>query len=179
MYTPSVYNESCQQIAILYGIREQPVSLTSYDLLRCLVIIIVSLGLIVGNLSLALAVNSKHCANVLQFQVGRCLRFPLFALTSIFLTQTRCLLTSIATNNVATGLLVTVWNTYPSLISCWPYGILLCQIQVCFISCPLLLLDCPATRFWCFLFFCCCCRRRRLILDSSLIDCRLCTCRPF
>lgn len=44
--------------------------------------------------------------------------------------QTRCLLTSIATNHVATGLLVTVWNIYPSLIGCWPYGVLLCQIQV-------------------------------------------------
>jgi hypothetical protein len=46
------------------------------------------------------------------------------------LRQTRCLLTSIATNHVATGLLVTVWNIYPSLIGCWPYGVLLCQIQV-------------------------------------------------
>ena len=46
------------------------------------------------------------------------------------LLQTRCLLTSIATNHVATGLLVTVWNIYPSLIGCWPYGVLLCQIQV-------------------------------------------------
>lgn len=44
--------------------------------------------------------------------------------------QTRCLLTSIATNHVATGLLVTAWNIYPSLVGCWPYGVLLCQIQV-------------------------------------------------
>ena len=47
-----------------------------------------------------------------------------------FFLQTRVLLTSIATNNIATGLLVTIWNAYPSLTSCWPYGILLCQIQV-------------------------------------------------
>lgn len=107
MYMPSVYNESCQQIALLHG---EPVAFTSYDLFRCAVIFLVTSALIAGNLSLALAVNSKYCVNVLQF-------------------QTRCLLTSIATNNVATGFLVTAWNVYPSLISCWPYGILLCQIQ--------------------------------------------------
>ena len=56
-------------------------------------------------------------------------RFVVIAV-ALPIRQTRCLLTSIATNHVATGLLVTVWNIYPSLIGCWPYGVLLCQIQV-------------------------------------------------
>ena len=72
MYMPSVYNESCQQIALLHG---EPVAFTSYDLFRCAVIFLVTSALIAGNLSLALAVNSKYCVNVLQFQVGPSSRF--------------------------------------------------------------------------------------------------------
>jgi hypothetical protein len=56
--------------------------------------------------------------------------FVVVVAVALPIRQTRCLLTSIATNHVATGLLVTVWNIYPSLIGCWPYGVLLCQIQV-------------------------------------------------
>ena len=68
MFAPSVYNESCQQIALLYGVREStPIS--SYDLFRCSVVLLVTFGLISGNVILALAVNSKHCVGVLQFQV--------------------------------------------------------------------------------------------------------------
>ncbi|XP_046632086.1 trace amine-associated receptor 9-like [Daphnia pulicaria] len=138
MYSPTVYNQSCQWSS-LHGSGKSAISnsstlllsstpsstaqshdwglalatgssLSGYDLFRCAVVLVVTCGLISGNLILALAVNCKYSAGILQF-------------------QTRCLLTSIATNHVATGLLVTVWNIYPSLIGCWPYGVLLCQIQ--------------------------------------------------
>ncbi|KZS15243.1 Trace amine-associated receptor 8B [Daphnia magna] len=137
MYSPTVYNQSCQWSNI-HDVSKTVISsnassllspssstaqsrdwglmlatgtsLSGYDLFRCAVVVIVTCGLISGNLILALAVNCKYSAGILQF-------------------QTRCLLTSIATNHVATGLLVTAWNIYPSLIGCWPYGVLLCQIQ--------------------------------------------------
>jgi len=103
------YNTSCQSTSPNVSHFES-IALTSYDLFRCAVVILVTLALILGNSVLALAVNSKYSAGILQF-------------------QTRCLLTSIATNHVAMGLLVTAWSIYPSLNGCWPYGVLLCQIQ--------------------------------------------------
>ena len=69
MFTPLVYNTSClattPNVSNLEGI-----ALTSYDLFRCAVAILVTLALILGNSILALAVNSKYSAGILQFQVS-------------------------------------------------------------------------------------------------------------
>lgn len=43
--------------------------LSGYDLFRCVVVLTVTCGLISGNLILALAVNCKYSAGILQFQV--------------------------------------------------------------------------------------------------------------
>ena len=93
MYSPSVYNQSCQwssagSVSWLAGrtvnvsseqassaFPPQPYQpsqlyVSGYDLFRCTVVLIVTCGLILGNLILALAVNSKHTAGILQFQVS-------------------------------------------------------------------------------------------------------------
>lgn len=44
--------------------------LTGYDVFRCAVVLIVTCGLIGGNLILALAVNGKYSIGILQFQVN-------------------------------------------------------------------------------------------------------------
>ena len=85
-------------------------------------------------LLLLLYSRKKSCASffLLSFMMdGDLLSLYIFLYFSLCY-QTRCLLTSIATNHVACGLLVTIWDIYPSLTGCWPYGILLCQIQVRF-----------------------------------------------
>ena len=68
MFSPLVYNTSC--LSISNGSNFESIALTSYDLFRCAVVILVTLGLILGNSVLALAVNSKYSAGILQFQVS-------------------------------------------------------------------------------------------------------------
>lgn len=48
----------------------------------------------------------------------------------LFSLQPRYLLTSLASNDLAMGLFVTPFAVVPSLRHCWPYGELVCQIQV-------------------------------------------------
>lgn len=123
MYSPSVYNQSCywssvvssasSKSAISHGNSSVPTglstgshqdwmgsssesgsSLSSYDLFRCAVILAVTCGLISGNLILALAVNCKYSAGILQFQVStvllssrirRCLHAPVSIFCSVCL----------------------------------------------------------------------------------------------
>lgn len=96
MYSPTVYNQSCQWSNI-HDVSKTVISsnassllspssstaqsrdwglmlatgtsLSGYDLFRCAVVVIVTCGLISGNLILALAVNCKYSAGILQFQV--------------------------------------------------------------------------------------------------------------
>lgn len=101
MYSPTVYNQSCQWPSLhspgksaisnsstllsASSSTAQPhdwglvlatgSSLSSYDLFRCAVVLVVTCGLISGNLILALAVNCKYSAGILQFQV-RLSSFP-------------------------------------------------------------------------------------------------------
>ena len=91
MYSPSVYNQSCSwtaaaqyhayvnKTANISGHHSQQQqadwasagsSLSGYDLFRCAVVLAVTCGLISGNFILALAVNCKYSAGILQFQVG-------------------------------------------------------------------------------------------------------------
>lgn len=49
--------------------------------------------------------------------------------SSIFF-QPRYLLTSLASNDLAIGLLVTPFGFLPAVYGCWPYGEVVCQIQV-------------------------------------------------
>lgn len=44
--------------------------------------------------------------------------------------QPRYLITSLALNDLAIGLLITPFGTIPALLHCWPYGEIFCQIQV-------------------------------------------------
>lgn len=92
MYSPSVYNQSCQWPTVVsFLVNKNNVSsewsaghqlldsttttpqpalqLTGYDVFRCAVVLIVTCGLIGGNLILALAVNGKYSIGILQFQV--------------------------------------------------------------------------------------------------------------
>lgn len=44
--------------------------------------------------------------------------------------QPRYLLTSLALNDFAIGILITPLGILPALFHCWPYGEIFCQIQV-------------------------------------------------
>ncbi len=114
MYSPSVYNQSCSwpghtlskpaisnanasaaasvptaghdwMGSVLATAAAGP-SLSGYDVFRCAVVLAVTCGLISGNLILALAVNCKYSAGILQFQVR--LFCPLLPLLYIHTTTT-------------------------------------------------------------------------------------------
>lgn len=53
--------------------------------------------------------------------------FPPFYTNAL---QPRYLITSLALNDLAIGLLITPFGTLPALLHCWPYGEIFCQIQV-------------------------------------------------
>ena len=69
MFIPLVYNTSCLFTSPNVSNLES-IALSSYDIFRCAVVILVTLALILGNSILALAVNSKYSAGILQFQVS-------------------------------------------------------------------------------------------------------------
>lgn len=80
-YSPSVYNLSCHwpRASLLSNgssstTTQLPSDLgglfTGYDVFRCIATLIVTSGLICGNLVLALAVNNKYTTGILQFQVS-------------------------------------------------------------------------------------------------------------
>ena len=106
MYSPTVYNQSCLWLSSLHSPSKSAInnasssllsssssstvqqshdwglvlatgsSLSGYDLFRCAVVLVVTCGLVSGNLILALAVNCKYSAGILQFQV-RLSSFPI------------------------------------------------------------------------------------------------------
>lgn len=51
---------------------------------------------------------------------------------ALMYVQPRYLLTSLALNDFAIGILITPLGILPALFHCWPYGEIFCQIQVIF-----------------------------------------------
>ena len=110
MYSPTVYNQSClwsslhspsksaisNASSLLSATSTQSQdwglvlatgsSLSGYDLFRCAVVLVVTCGLISGNLILALAVNCKYSTGILQFQV-RLSTFPIVTYTLYILLK--------------------------------------------------------------------------------------------
>lgn len=59
-----------------------------------------------------------------------------WAIVKSFYFQPRYLLTSLALNDLFTGILIAPVALFPALYKCWPYGEIFCQIQVCtFFNC--------------------------------------------
>ena len=56
----------------------------------------------------------------------------LITFLNLYALQPRYLITSLALNDLAIGLLITPFGTLPALLHCWPYGEIFCQIQVSF-----------------------------------------------
>ncbi|XP_068911242.1 trace amine-associated receptor 1 isoform X2 [Tenebrio molitor] len=80
------------------------------DVLQALIVLLLTVGVLAANLLLILVINSRRYSKYIH-------------------SQPRYLLTSLASNDLAMGLLVTPFAIVPSLRHCWPYGELVCQIQ--------------------------------------------------
>ncbi|KAE8745844.1 hypothetical protein FOCC_FOCC007363, partial [Frankliniella occidentalis] len=100
-----------------------------------------SLGVVGANLMLVLVINSRRYSKYIHEQVGthtkkvlrseQCAsrgsgirRWPSTPRTA----HPRYLLTSLASNDLAIGLLVTPFALVPSVNHCWPFGEIACQI---------------------------------------------------
>ncbi|KAF4518383.1 hypothetical protein B566_EDAN018977 [Ephemera danica] len=80
------------------------------DAVQAAFVLALSAGVLGANLLLVLGLNARRYSRFIH-------------------AQPRYLLTSLAVNDLAIGLLVTPFAFLPSLLRCWPYGETFCQIQ--------------------------------------------------
>ncbi|KYM95020.1 Trace amine-associated receptor 1 [Cyphomyrmex costatus] len=80
------------------------------ELIRAALILLLSLGILCANLLVICVINSRQYSKYIH-------------------AQPRYLLTSLASNDLAIGLLVTPFGFLPAVYGCWPYGEVVCQIQ--------------------------------------------------
>ncbi|XP_053671050.1 5-hydroxytryptamine receptor 1A [Anopheles nili] len=81
-----------------------------FDVIQALFIVLLTFLVISANLMEILVINSRRYAAYIH-------------------PQPRYLLTSLALNDLAIGLLIIPFSALPALLHCWPYGEIFCQIQ--------------------------------------------------
>ncbi|XP_055312764.1 5-hydroxytryptamine receptor 1D [Sitodiplosis mosellana] len=80
------------------------------DVIQALIIFLLTIGIIGANLMLIFVINHRRYSPYID-------------------PQPRYLLTSLALNDFAIGILITPLGILPALFHCWPYGEIFCQIQ--------------------------------------------------
>ncbi|XP_054257910.1 trace amine-associated receptor 9 [Macrosteles quadrilineatus] len=103
---PSLHNSSCTHPR--YG----PVGPTASlgGLVQGTIILTLFVGIIIANMLVIIVINSRRYSKYIH-------------------AQPRYLLTSLAGNDLAIGLLITPFGVLPAVYGCWPYSDMLCQIQ--------------------------------------------------
>ncbi|KPJ06747.1 Beta-2 adrenergic receptor [Papilio machaon] len=109
LVAPSLSNSSCW----LNG-KAWPSALPApADILKALFIFTLSMGIVFANLVLICVLNNRRYIKYID-------------------NQPRYLLTSLALNDLFTGILIAPVALLPALYKCWPYGEIFCQIQAIF-----------------------------------------------
>ncbi|XP_034944357.1 trace amine-associated receptor 9 [Chelonus insularis] len=80
------------------------------QLIRAALILILSVGILCANLLVICVINSRRYSKYIH-------------------AQPKYLLTSLASNDLAIGVLVTPFGFLPAIYGCWPFGEVVCQIQ--------------------------------------------------
>lgn len=106
---PPLQNSSCSHPR--YSNVHSMSHLTIGDITQAILVLSLSIGILVANTLVIIVINSRRYAKYVH-------------------SQPRYLLTSLASNDLAIGLMVTPFGFLPALYRCWPYGELFCQIQV-------------------------------------------------
>ncbi|KAL2727796.1 trace amine-associated receptor 9 isoform X1 [Vespula maculifrons] len=107
LLAPALSNSSCWRAGNSEAIWTGP---GFGELLRATLILVLSLGILFANLLVICVINSRRYSKYIH-------------------AQPRYLLTSLASNDLAIGLLVTPFGFLPAVYGCWPYGEVVCQIQ--------------------------------------------------
>ncbi|XP_024084329.1 trace amine-associated receptor 5-like [Cimex lectularius] len=102
LVAPLLHNSSCTKAHN---------HVTAGSVVQAAFILLLSAGIFLANLLVILVVNSRRYSKYIH-------------------QQPRYLLTSLASNDLAIGVLVTPFGFLPALFRCWPYSETLCQIQV-------------------------------------------------
>lgn len=104
------------------------------DTIQAFLVICLTIGVVGANLMVIFVINSRRYSSYIHPQVNHFNFFFSFllSLTNNLFFQPRYLLTSLALNDLAIGLLITPFGVLPALFHCWPYGEIFCQIQVSF-----------------------------------------------
>ncbi|KFB40410.1 hypothetical protein ZHAS_00007916 [Anopheles sinensis] len=113
LVAPAINNISCSNNRFAGNFFSQ---IGPFDVIQALFIVLLTFLVISANLMVILVINSRRYALYIQ-------------------PQPRYLLTSLALNDLAIGLLIIPFSALPALLHCWPYGEIFCQIQVRPASC--------------------------------------------
>ncbi|RZF46830.1 hypothetical protein LSTR_LSTR008062 [Laodelphax striatellus] len=106
LVAPSLQNVSCSHPR--YGSVGPPISFGG--LAQAIFILALSIGILAANLLLIVVINTRRYSKYIH-------------------SQPRYLLTSLASNDLAIGLLVTPFGVLPAIYQCWPFSDIVCQIQ--------------------------------------------------
>lgn len=106
---PPLQNSSCNHPR--YSNIRSMTHLTVSDVTQATLVFLLSAGILIANVMVIIVINSKRYSKYIH-------------------SQPRYLLTSLASNDLAIGLMVTPFGFLPALYRCWPYSELFCQIQV-------------------------------------------------
>lgn len=108
LVAPSVKNLSCTHPRYTGQLISQ---IGFSETIEAFLVLSLTLGIIGANLMVIFVINSRRYSAYIH-------------------PQPRYLLTSLALNDLAIGLLITPFGVLPALLHCWPYGEIFCQIQV-------------------------------------------------
>ena len=108
-----IHNVSCYSPLLLQdqNAMEYGFSLTSF--LKSLMIVSSTIAIIITNILFLIILNKKSYKVHIR-------------------PQPRIILTALALNDLASGVIVLGMGLFPAVFECWPYGELTCQIQVLF-----------------------------------------------
>ncbi|XP_049542467.1 5-hydroxytryptamine receptor 1D [Anopheles darlingi] len=107
LVAPAINNISCSQNRFAGHFFHQ---IGPFDVIQALFIVLLTFLVISANLMVIVVINSRRYAAYIH-------------------PQPRYLLTSLALNDLAIGLLIIPFSALPALLHCWPYGEIFCQIQ--------------------------------------------------
>ncbi|KAJ8684137.1 hypothetical protein QAD02_019929, partial [Eretmocerus hayati] len=118
LQAPALSNSSCwHSLAGAGGLHQQQHQIEArwhapgvFEIIRASLVLALSIGILTANLLVICVINSRRYHKYIH-------------------AQPRYLLTSLASNDLAIGLLVTPFSLVPAIYSCWPYGEMVCQIQ--------------------------------------------------
>ncbi|XP_049961912.1 trace amine-associated receptor 1-like [Schistocerca serialis cubense] len=111
LQAPALHNSSCSARPASGGAGAAAGGgVTLWAVTQSMLVLLLSVAILAANLTAIVVLNSRRYSKYIH-------------------AQPRYLLTSLASNDLAIGLLVTPFGVLPAVYRCWPYGEIFCQIQ--------------------------------------------------